>query len=174
MRKLLYGAAMSLDGFIARPDGGVDWLHWSDDVAAITATYWSTIDTVLMGRKTYDVAVASGSSRFPGKQTYVYSRSLEARAEEGLEIVGTDAVEHVRALKHGGGEGICLMGGGELARPLFEAGLIDEVGVNLHPVLLGDGIPMFHRMTRQIDLTLVEFRALRHECTYVLYAVTRG
>lgn len=92
MRKLLFGAAMSLDGYIARSDGGVDWLCWSEDVGAITASYWTSIDTVLMGRKTYDIAAASGNSTYAGKQTYVYSRTLAPRGADGFEIVGSDAM----------------------------------------------------------------------------------
>jgi dihydrofolate reductase len=61
LRKLTYGAACSLDGYLARADDRVDWLHWSDDVQRLTGEYWPRVDTVLMGRKTYDVARALGS-----------------------------------------------------------------------------------------------------------------
>ena len=171
MRKLLFGAATSLDGFIARPDGAVDWLQWSADVAAITTSYWRSIDTVIMGRRTYEVAAALGTSTYAGKQTYVYSRTLAPRVDDGLEVVAAGAVEHVRHLKRGSGAGICLMGGGEMARHLFEAGLVDEVGVNIHPVLLGAGIPMFHRMPKQINLKLMETKSLKHGCVYILYEI---
>ena len=69
------------------------------------------------------------------------------------------------------GKDICLMGGGELARPLLEAGLIDEIGFNIHPVLLGSGIPLFHPMSRQIDLELLECRPFKNGCVYVIYRV---
>jgi dihydrofolate reductase len=65
------------------------------------------------------------------------------------------------------------MGGGELARALFEAGLIDEIGCNIHPVLLGMGIPLFHPMSRQVDLELRECRALKNGCVYLAYRVRR-
>ncbi len=171
MRKVLYGAASSLDGFIARPDGAVDWLLWSDDVAAITAKYWKSIDTVVMGRKTYEVAAASGSARYPGKSTYVYSRTLEPREEDGLIVRSDDAAEDVFRLKREAGAGICVMGGGELARALFAEGLIDEVGVNAHPILLGAGIPMFPRLPAQVGLRLLSLRPLAHGCVSALYAV---
>lgn len=174
MRTLLYGAASSLDGYIARADGAVDWLLWSADVAAITAAYWTTIDTVLMGRKTYEVAAAGGGAAFDGKRTVVYSRTLTPGSDGLAEIVAEDAVAHVRALKSAPGAGICLMGGGELARDLFEAGLVDEVGVNVHPILLGGGIPLFRPLTRQIALELVETRAIAHGCVYSRYTVARG
>lgn len=171
MRKVLYGAACSLDSFIARPDGAVDWLLWSDDVAAIAAEYWKSVDTVVMGRKTYEVAAASGSTRYPGKTTYVYSRTLEPVEEEGLLVVREDAASHIGAMKRETGAGICVMGGGELARALFAEGLIDEVGVNMHPILLGAGIPMFPRLPAQVGLRLLSLQPLAHGCVYALYAV---
>jgi dihydrofolate reductase len=82
--------------------------------------------------------------------------------------------EFVRDLKEQDGKDICLMGGGELARSLFEAGLIDEIGFNIHPVLLGSGIPLFHPMSRQIDLELLECRALSNGCVYVTYRVRQA
>jgi dihydrofolate reductase len=87
------------------------------------------------------------------------------------EVVRDDAAEFVRGLKKQDGKDICLMGGGELARPLFEAGLIDEIGFNIHPVLLGSGIPLFHPMSLQIDLELKECRRFKNGCVYALYRV---
>jgi dihydrofolate reductase len=172
-RKLTFGCANSLDNFIARADHGVDWLMWTDEVAALTGEYWKTIDTVLMGRKTYDAAVRAGQADgYSGVKNYVFSRTLKPDTNGTLTIVNEDATDFVRRLKAEPGKGICLMGGGELARPLFEAGLIDEVGVNIHPVLLGDGIPLFHPISREVHLHLKEHRVLKNGCVYLLYAVT--
>jgi dihydrofolate reductase len=162
-RKVTFGVANSLDNYIARPDHAVDWLLWSDEVSALTSEYWHTIDTVLMGRKTYEAAVANGMTAFPGVRNYVISRTL-AKAP---------AVEFVRELKAREGKGICVMGGGELARALLEADLVDEVGVNIHPVLLGSGIPLFHPLPRQIDLELIDSKVLKNGCVYLLYRVKR-
>lgn len=172
MRKVTFGCANSLDNFTARRDYGVDWLLWSDEVAGIASDYWKTIDTVVMGRKSYQGASGSaGHTGYPGVKTYVLSRTLESKAGAAVSIVRQDAVEFVRTLKGQGGKGICIMSGGDLARPLFEAGLIDEVGVNIHPVLLGNGIPLFHTMTRPIDLELKDCRRLKNGCVYLLYRV---
>jgi dihydrofolate reductase len=175
MRKVTFGGANSLDNFIARPDHAVDWLLWGKEAAAIMTDYWKTIDTVLMGRKTYEVAVrnSKGSGGYPGMKTYVFSRTLEEGSDGGVTIVRRDAAEFVRELKAQEGKDICLMGGGELARSLFESELIDEIGFNIHPVLLGAGIPLFHPMSRQIDLELLECRALSNGCVYVTYRVRR-
>jgi dihydrofolate reductase len=171
MRKVTYGGANSLDNFLARPDHAVDWLLWGDEAAAVMADYWKTIDTVLMGRKTYEVATRMGQgSGYPRVTNYVFSRTL-TDAPKGVTVIHDDAADFVRDLKRRDGTDICLMGGGELARSLFEARLIDEIGFNIHPVLLGAGIPAFHSMSRQIDLELRECRPFKNGCVYVSYRV---
>lgn len=176
MRKVTFGGANSLDNYLARPDHAVDWLRWGHEAAEVMADYWRDVDTVLMGRKTYEVAVASGQGGGdgggdPGVTTYVFSRTLPEGPGRGMTVVGRDPAEFVRELKAQDGKDICLMGGGELARPLFEAGLIDELGFNIHPVLLGSGIPLFHPMSRQIDLELTGCRPFKNGCVYVTYRV---
>ncbi|MBM4186069.1 MAG: dihydrofolate reductase [Gemmatimonadetes bacterium] len=171
MRKITFGGGNSLDNYLARPDHAVDWLLWGKEAAAVTANFWTTIDTVLMGRKTYEVAARSGQKGgYPGVRNYVFSRTITS-APDGVTIVESDAVEFIRGLKKSAGKDICLMGGGELARPLFEAGLIDEIGFNIHPVLLGSGVPLFHPMTRQINLELKECRPFTNGCVYLTYRV---
>jgi dihydrofolate reductase len=171
MRKVTFGVANSLDNFIARKDHAVDWLLWNKEVAAITADFWKTIDTVVMGRKTYEVALKSGMTSYPGVKNYVFSRTMKGRPDEGTEIVSEDAAKFVRKLRRQKGKGICVMGGGELAKSLLEAHLIDEIGLNIHPVLLGSGIPLFLPMARQLDLQLLECRPLKNGCVFLRYRV---
>ncbi len=171
MRKITYGAACSLDGYLARTDGSVDWLHWSDDVQRIMGEYWHRVAVVLMGRKTYDVARALGSGASSGVITYVFSRTLQADPEPNVHLVRGDAAAFVRELKSQEGREICLMGGGELARSLFDAGLIDEVGLNIHPLLLGSGKPMFLPLQAQHELELISCEPLSGGCIYALYRV---
>ena len=173
MRKVTFGAASSLDNFIARKDHAVDWLMWSKDAARVMTAYWKTIDTILMGRKTYEVAKAMNGEvpTHAGMKTYVFSRTLSESTPKGVEIINTDAIEFVRELKRQEGKDICLMGGGEFAKPLFEAGLVDEVGFNIHPVLLGSGIPLFLEMKRQINLELINCETFSNGCVMVSYRV---
>ena len=173
MRKVIFGGANSVDNFIARKDDTVDWLLWSKDVTEIMKTVWDTIDTVVMGRRTYEVAARIGGGAYTGMKNYVFSRTIKKRSKKSLTFVSEDAVEFLRRLKSEEGKGICVMGGGLLAKSLFEADLIDEVGLNIHPVLLGSGIPLFHEMPRQIDLKLIECRQLAKGCVYLLYQVKR-
>jgi dihydrofolate reductase len=173
MRTVTYGGAVSLDGYLARPDHAVDWLLWCDEAAAVTTDYWATVDTVLMGRKTYEAAVRKGmAGGYPGVATHVFSRTLVGDPA-GVTVVRDDAAGFVRGLKEQDGKGICLMGGGELAGLLFAAGLIDEVGLNVHPVLLGSGVPAFPPSFRQTDLELKECQPFRNGCVYVTYRVRR-
>jgi len=170
MRLVTYGAACSLDGFIARADGGVDWLVMTEDAQRVMAESWSRIDTVLMGRKTWEAAVAmGGGGSLKGISTYVFSRTMTEDPAEGVTLVREDAGAFLRKLKERPGKDILVMGGGELARSLFEAGLIDEVGINVHPVLLGSGVPLFLDPGRQVDLTLVECRPMQAGCVMLQY-----
>jgi dihydrofolate reductase len=172
MRTVTYGAACSLDGFIAAADGGMDWLHFSRDVTRFMSTYMATVDAILMGRKTWEVALAHGGSATGGAPTatYVFSRTLQS-VPAGVELVTADAGTFVRDLKARPGKGICVMGGGELARSLFEAGVIDEVGLNVHPVLLGSGIPLFRDPGHRIHLELIESRVIAGGCVLTTYRV---
>lgn len=173
MRKVTFGVGNSLDNYIARQNHGVDWLSWNEEVESISAEFWKTVDAVVMGRKTYEVAVKSGTTAYPGVRAYVFSRTMKKSSNKDVEIVSTDAVEFVRRLRAQQGKGICVMGGGELASSLLEANLIDEIGLNVHPVLLGSGIPLFLPIKRQINLKLLKNRTLKNGCVYLLYQIER-
>jgi dihydrofolate reductase len=174
MRTVTYGGATSLDMFITGPNESVDWIVFSDDVQKIMADYWPTIDTILMGRKTYEFAAKSGGGggEMPGIASYVFSRTL--KEVPGATVVSEDAGGFVRVLKERPGKGIMVMGGGELARSLFEADVIDEVGVNIHPVLLGGGVPLLPGLNRPVNLELVSAKPLQGGCVYALYRVKRS
>jgi dihydrofolate reductase len=175
MRTVTYGAACSLDGFIAGGGGEIDWLHHSKDVSAIMREYWKSVDTIIMGRKTWDFAASHGGGGGGGLsskiKTYVFSRTLTSTDAKGVELVRGDAGSFVRDLKQRPGKSICLMGGGDFARSLFEANVVDEVGMNVHPVLLGTGVPMFLDPCHRVALELVQSRTLEGGCVYSMYRV---
>lgn len=179
MRKVIFGGASSLDNYFAREDDSVDWLIMDSEAMELMKDMWDRFDVMIMGRKTWSAAIANFSEEElkgaeemqGGMRSVVFSRKLEPGVRGSYEIVNTDPGEFVRDLKQQQGKDICVMGGGELARELFEAGLIDEVGFNIHPLLLGSGVPIFHRMSRQIDLELLECRPMKSGCVYVLYGV---
>lgn len=172
MRKVTYGAAVSLDGFIAGPGEAMDWLLWSDDARAISADSWKGVDTILMGRKTYEFAASSGGGGGDaGKlKTCIFSRTM-AEAPEGAELVREDAAEFVRALKAQPGGDIIVLGGGELGSALIAGGAVDEIGLNVHPILLGGGVPMFPPAGTRTALELVEARTIARGCVFLLYRI---
>ncbi|MDQ3818612.1 MAG: dihydrofolate reductase family protein [Acidobacteriota bacterium] len=173
MRKITYGCANSLDNYIARPDHTFDWIMHGKEAMEVLSDYWKTIDTILMGRKTYEVTLQHSKGKNPsaGMKTYVFSRTLKSGEMDGVEIVSADAAEFVRRLKNEEGKDISLMGGGEFAKALLEENLVDEIGLNIHPVLLGRGIPLFLEMNHQIDLELIESRPFKNGCVFVSYRV---
>jgi dihydrofolate reductase len=99
----------------------VDWLRWNEEAAAVMAEYWKTFDTILMGRKTYEIALghSRGKAPYPGMKTYVFSRTLANQTGSAVTIISSDACEFVERLKNQEGKDICVMGGDELAKSFF-------------------------------------------------------
>ena len=138
-------------------------------MTALIAASWKGVDTMLMGRKTWEFAAKMGGGpSMPGIRTCVFSRTL-AEAQ-GAELVRGDSAEFVRRLKAEAGGDIIVMGGGELGSALIEAGLVDEIGLNVHPILLGGGIPAFRPMARRVEFEPIEARAMPLGCVLLRYA----
>lgn len=140
-RRVRYQVAASLDGFIAGPGGEYDWIVM--DPAIDFAALYKEFDTVVMGRRTYEVGIAQGTDgSMPGIDVVVFSRTLPAATYPGVRILNGDAAKVVAALKRKPGRDIWLFGGGKLFRSLLDAGLVDTVEVAVMPVLLGSGTPL--------------------------------
>jgi dihydrofolate reductase len=174
MRKVVYGGAMSLDGYIAGPNGEYDWIVMDPDIdfAAMTARY----DTFLVGRKTYEVMrrMAGSAPATPGIQTHVFSRTLRSEDCPGATL-SNDAEAVVAKLRQAPGKDIALFGGGELFRSLLAAGLVDEVSVSVVPVLLGGGVPFLPAPADRTRLTLLSHRVYEKSGTVKLdYALSAG
>jgi dihydrofolate reductase len=154
-RKVVLGLGISLDGYIARPNGAVDFLFMPKDYSM--GPFFKTIDTAIMGRKTYDVARAMGGGSF-GKSVkgYVMSHSVSAGERDGVTFTNQTPASLIAEIRRHKGKNIWLMGGGELARDFLKADLVDELYLGLVPVLLGDGIPLFPSGFPQRDFRLIE------------------
>lgn len=172
-RRLRYNCAVSLDGFIADPDGGYGWIV--EDVSIDFDALYAGFDTFVMGRKTWDVMQAQGAANpLRGRRVVVASRTLQAVAEPGVTVVREDIAGHVTRLKaEPAASDIWLFGGSDLAGQLFEAGLVDRLEVALMPVLLTRGIPLLPPGGSR-RLSLVSAESLASGIQMLTYDVVRG
>ena len=155
MRKVILGLGISLDGYIARRNGAVDFLFMPKDYSM--APFFATIDTAIMGRKTLDAA--GGSYNESSMAIYVFSRTQPPGQRGNLTFVNEHPANFIRQLRKRPGKNIWLMGGGELARDFLIADAIDELYLGVVPVLLGEGLPLFPSGFPQRDFSLVENRS---------------
>jgi dihydrofolate reductase len=140
-RRVRYQVAVSLDGFLARPDGSYDWIV--DDRAIDLEALFREFDTVVMGRKTHELMISQGGTgAMPGAEVIVFSRTLRPSRTKGLRITGEDPGRVIAALKKKRGKDIWLFGGGSLFHALLAAKQVDTVELAVMPVLLGVGIPL--------------------------------
>jgi dihydrofolate reductase len=173
MRKVRYSVAMSLDGFIADPRGGYDWIIM--DPAIDFGAFLSTVDTVLMGRRTFELTRRQGpEGAMPGMRRYVFSRTLRPADYPDVTVVADDAPAAIDALRAEDGKDIWLMGGGVLFKSLLEAGVVDTVEVGVIPVLLGDGIPMLPGASGSTRLVLTKAESFPSGIILLKYAVRRA
>jgi dihydrofolate reductase len=165
MRHVVYSVAMSLDSYIADPQGGYDWIVMDPEID-FTAMF-KRYDAVLMGRKSYDMAKQQGGYGLPGPKAYVFSKTL--RQVDALDVtVSDDPQKTVKDLKKKKGKDIWLFGGGELFRSLLELGLVDAIEVAVIPVLLGDGLPLLPRTGTRANLKLTGEKLLKKTGTLML------
>jgi dihydrofolate reductase len=156
MRRVRYHVAMSLDGYIAGPNGEFDWIPPDSDVDF--AALFAEFDTLLMGRKTFDLVRTQDQSMLGDLKVYVFSRTLKPSDYPTVTIVSDRAEEIVQQLRREPGKDIWIFGGGELFRALAQAGLVDTVEPAVVPVILGGGIPSFPSPGPRMTL---EFRSQR-------------
>lgn len=141
MRPVILFIATSLDGYIARMDGRIDWLFTDQDYGF--REFFLGVDTVVMGRKTYDVSLSFGDYPYPGRSGYVFSRVRDGQRDEHCEFISTEPKAFIAGLRKQPGKKIWLVGGSELIQDFVLADLIDEYVISIHPLILGSGIPLF-------------------------------
>jgi dihydrofolate reductase len=162
-RKVILGFGISLDGYIARRNGDLDFLVIDKEGEALMTEFFSKIDTTIMGRKTAEATAKlrerGEMSETPGMANYVVSRRWKPGKREGFEVVSGSLTAFVKKLKRRPGKDIYLGGGGELCRSFLQEDLVDELYIGVGPILLGDGIPGFPGKFPQRDFRLTECKS---------------
>lgn len=179
-RKIIAYIATSADGYIARPDGDVEWLNRRARLDYGMRAFYSTIDTILWGRKTYDWVLSYQrkkrikESMFDRKvANYVFSRKPPKRAAPGVEFVSGPIKAFARRLRAAPGKHIWMMGGGELIASFLDAGEIDEFDIHVIPTLIGEGIPLVAPRHRDVSLHLRSVRKYPDGVVRLRYEVAR-
>lgn len=170
MRKLILGLAVSLDGFIEGPNGEYDWCFTDQDYGL--NDFFKRIDSIFVGRKSYEMSLGleGGIAGFPKFKEYVFSNTLST-AKEGVTIVKGDLLSEVKKIKSEPGKDIWLFGGAELTSSLLNLGLVDEIGLAVHPIILGSGKPLFNKVTGRIHLKLVDTKTYSTGLVYLTYTL---
>jgi dihydrofolate reductase len=171
VRRLRYSVAASLDGYIADVNGGFDWIP--HDSTVDFAALFDRVDTVMMGRRTFDVMQSQSGPPFKaGTRVYVVSRELLAESAPGVTIVREDPVSVASSLRHESGSGeIWLFGGGRLFATLLAGRQVDAVEVTVVPVLLGAGIPLLHSGADRTALSLTDSQVYASGMVRLHYSV---
>ena len=164
-RNIILYIATSLDGYIAKNNGAVDWLSGNGEDTNVDNGYddfYNTIDTVVMGRITYEQVVNELSPdtwAYEGKKCYVATRK-KYESDKRAEFISDDILEFIKNLKMQDGKDIWLVGGGKLVDQFIKQNLIDKYIVTIIPTILGDGIPLFLKENPEIKLRLVETKVI--------------
>ncbi|MFZ0732350.1 MAG: dihydrofolate reductase family protein [Candidatus Sulfotelmatobacter sp.] len=172
MKNIRYGVAMSLDGYIAGPKGEADWIVRDPEVDF--GEMWAQYDIGLMGRKTYEPAMARlGKQAFQGMKTVVVSRTMRQADHPEITVISELTCERVQALREAAKKDIWLFGGGELFRSMLDLGEVDGIEVAVMPVVLGGGIPLLPSPAQEKKLTLTKHKVYRSGIVSLGYEVQR-
>lgn len=175
MRKLIVGLAISLDGFIEGPNGEYDWCFTDQDYGM--TEFLKNIDAIFYGRKSWEMMKTYSppegeTNPWKDKKNYVISNTYKTSGED-FELITGDVIKAVSALKSQPGKNIWMFGGASLNDTLMKAGLIDEIGLAVHPILLGKGKPFFSDYGKRIKLNMSDCKIYSSGLVYLTYQVER-
>jgi dihydrofolate reductase len=153
MRKIILFIASSLDGYIARENGDIDWLP--ENTVSGYDDFVKSVDTVIMGKKTYDQVLTFGDYPYKDKKSYVFTRNNEYSKDENTEFVH-DVDKLVKGILSDSGTNIWLIGGTEIISAFVNLDFVDEMIISIIPVVLGKGIPLFQNIGKEVKLELIK------------------
>jgi dihydrofolate reductase len=175
MRKLILGLAITLDGYIEGPNGEYDWCFTDRDYGL--SEFFARVDSIFIGRKSYEVASQHADDNngeivpgMPAMNQYVFSRTLGS-VGEGAVLVSGDCIAQARRIKQQSGKDIWLFGGASLTASLLEEGLVDELWLSVHPILLAGGKRLFQGNDSRKMLTLLECKAYESGLVSLRYGI---
>ena len=170
MRKILLNLAVSLDGFIEGPDGEFDWCFTDQDYGM--TEFMERIDTIFMGRKSYELVLQMDKNPYPDKILVVFSTTMK-NAEGNLKIIGKNFENEVKSILGQEGKDIWLFGGSNLIAGMMNAGLVDELHLAVHPKLLGGGKPLFQGIIGRINSDLLDTKTYSSGLVQLFYEVQK-
>ena len=171
MRKIILSLAVSLDSYIEGPNGEYDWCFTDQDYGM--SDFFKRIDSMFIGRKSYELTLQMGDNAMPGfpkLQEYVFSTTLDT-VKPGVVLIKGNIQEEVERIKNEPGKDIWLFGGASLTSALLNLGLVDELSLAVHPIILGSGKPLFSDIKNRISLKLTDTKTYSSglvSLTYVL------
>ena len=171
MRKIVLGLAITLDGLIEGPNGEYDWCLTDQDYGM--GDFLKRIDAIFYGRKSYEMMMGvEGGNPFTGIPEFVFSNTLKD-TKDGFELMNGDIIRKVQTMKAAGGKDIWLFGGASLTSSLMNAGLVDEVWMSVHPIVLGRGKPLFVDIHHRIKMELLETKPYDSGLVSLRYSVLK-
>ncbi|MBB2148176.1 dihydrofolate reductase family protein [Pedobacter gandavensis] len=175
MRKLILGLAATLDGYIEGPNGEYDWCFTDQDYGL--NEFFTRIDAIFIGRKSYEIAQKHADSNngeiVPGMTEYVFSKTLKT-VKEGAVLIAEDSMAEARRIKEQPGKDIWLYGGAELSDTLMKEGLVDELWLSVHPIILGRGKPLFCEQNSRTKLTLLNSKTYETGLVSLSYSINKA
>ena len=191
MRKIIFMMHISLDGFVAGPDGDMDWIVYNDEIESYGHKLHSTTDAALYGRNTYEMMndywpqVLADPTNTPGADTQgaqnharwydavtkiVISKTLAGLERKNTIVIGDNIAKEITRIKQQPGKDIWLLGSPGAAQTLMNLGLIDEYWLNVNPIVLGNGKPLFANLDHRLNLKLLDVKALDGGVVALRYA----
>ncbi|WP_214228304.1 dihydrofolate reductase family protein [Pedobacter sp. B4-66] len=177
MRKLILGLAVTLDGYIEGPNGEYDWCFTDQDYGL--NEFFTRVDAIFIGRKSYEMAQQYADSNngdlvpgMPAMTEYVFSKTLKS-VKEGAILISDDSISEARRIKEQPGKDIWLFGGASLTDALMKDGLVDELWMSVHPILLGSGKPLFRSQESRTKLTLLESKIYKTGLVSLRYSIDK-